>query len=29
VYRQDPTHPLLPGCDVLGCSAYSISEFKG
>jgi hypothetical protein len=29
VYRQDPAHPLLPGCDVLGCSAYSISEFKG
>jgi hypothetical protein len=27
VYRQDPADPLRPGCDVLGCSAYSFSEF--
>ncbi len=27
VYRDDPAHPLQPGYEVLGCSAYSISEF--
>lgn len=27
VYRHDPAHPLQPACEVLGCSAYSISEF--
>ena len=27
VYRQDPAYPQQPACEVLGCSAYSISEF--
>jgi hypothetical protein len=27
VYRQDPADPEQPSCEVLGCSAYSISEF--
>lgn len=27
VYRQDPADPEQPTYEVLGCSAYSISEF--
>jgi len=27
VYRHDPADPGQPTCEVLGCSAYSISEF--
>ena len=27
VYRYDPADPLQTACEVLGCSAYSISEF--
>jgi hypothetical protein len=27
VYRHDPADPEQPICEVLGCSAYSISEF--
>jgi hypothetical protein len=27
VYRHDPADPEQPTCEVLGCSAYSISEF--
>lgn len=27
VYRHDPADPGQPACEVLGCSAYSISEF--
>ena len=27
VYRHDPTDPERPTCEVLGCSAYSFSEF--
>ena len=27
VYRQDPGDPLQQPCEVLGCSAYSISDF--
>ena len=27
VYRHDPADPAQPACEVLGCSAYSISEF--
>ena len=26
-YRQDLTDPARQACDVLGCSAYSVSEF--
>lgn len=27
VYRQDPVDPRQTACEVLGCNAYSISEF--
>src|ERR1700684_491312 len=27
VYRQHPSHPHEQTCEVLGCNAYSISEF--
>jgi hypothetical protein len=27
VYRHDPADPTQPVCEVLGCSAYSISMF--
>lgn len=27
VYRQHPTNPYDQACEVLGCSAYSVSEF--
>jgi hypothetical protein len=27
VYRVNDTDPLRQSCDVLGCSAYSVSEF--
>jgi hypothetical protein len=27
VYRQSPTDPQQQACDVLGCNAYSVSEF--
>jgi hypothetical protein len=27
VYRQDPGDPAHQSCDVLGCNAYSVSEF--
>jgi hypothetical protein len=27
VYRHDAADPEQPACEVLGCSAYSISEF--
>jgi hypothetical protein len=27
VYRQHPTDPQQQSCDVLGCNAYSVSEF--
>lgn len=27
VYRQDPTDPRQQSCEVLGCNAYSVSEF--
>ncbi len=27
VYRQDATDPQHQDCDVLGCNAYSVSEF--
>jgi hypothetical protein len=27
VYREHPTDPEQQSCDVLGCSAYSVSEF--
>jgi hypothetical protein len=27
VYRHDPAHPQRPACEVLRCSAYSISDF--
>jgi hypothetical protein len=27
VYRCDPADPEQPACEILGCSAYSISEF--
>jgi hypothetical protein len=27
VYRHDPADPERPACEVLGCSAYSISMF--
>ena len=27
VYRQHPTHPGEQCCEVLGCNAYSVSEF--
>ena len=29
VYHHDPADPQQPACEVLGCSAYSISEFDG
>jgi len=29
VYRQHPSNPEEQSCEVLGCSAYSISEFSG
>jgi hypothetical protein len=28
VYRQDPGDPGHQSCDVLGCNAYSVSEFS-
>ena len=28
VYREDPANPLEQSCEVLGCNAYSISEFS-
>jgi hypothetical protein len=28
VYRQQPDNPQEHSCEVLGCSAYSISEFS-
>jgi hypothetical protein len=28
VYRQDPSNPCEQTCEVLGCNAYSISEFS-
>lgn len=27
VYRQDPSDPHQQSCEVLGCNAYSVSEF--
>lgn len=27
IYRQHPTDPQRQSCDVLGCTAYSVSEF--
>jgi hypothetical protein len=27
VYRQHPDNPNQQSCDVLGCNAYSVSEF--
>ena len=27
VYRSHPTDPAVDTCDVLGCNAYSVSEF--
>jgi hypothetical protein len=27
VYREDPGEPGQQSCEVLGCSAYSVSEF--
>ena len=27
VYREHPTDPEQQSCDVLGCNAYSVSEF--
>ena len=27
VYRQDPSDPALQSCEVLGCNAYSVTEF--
>jgi hypothetical protein len=28
VYRRDPRDPQKQSCEVLGCNAYSISEFS-
>jgi hypothetical protein len=28
VYRENPADPARQSCDVLGCNAYSVSEFS-